>query len=105
LFPSPAPALIYTLSLHDALPSSSLPLFLLGGAGFLYLQLFVLPSTPIYQANDHWWFMQDAQRMLDGKVLYRDIFQCLFRAPWSSDRKSTRLNSSHVSISYAFYCL
>ena len=58
--------------------SASLPWFLLGGAGFLYLQLFVLPSTPIYQANDHWWFMQDARRMLDGEVLYRDIFQCLF---------------------------
>src|SRR5699024_12138765 len=27
------------------------------------------------------------------------------RAPSSSDRKSTRLNSSHVSISYAVFCL
>src|SRR5438874_9988716 len=25
--------------------------------------------------------------------------------PWSSDRKSTRLNSSHVEISYAVFCL
>jgi len=58
--------------------SASLPLFLLGGAGFLYLQLFVLPSTPIYQANDQWMFMQDSRRMLDGEVLYRDIFQFVF---------------------------
>src|SRR5690554_7657366 len=26
-------------------------------------------------------------------------------AHWSSDRKSTRLNSSHVRISYAVFCL
>src|SRR5207249_11964826 len=26
-------------------------------------------------------------------------------ATWSRDRKSTRLNSSHVSISYAVFCL
>src|SRR5439155_8221715 len=25
--------------------------------------------------------------------------------PWSRDRKSTRLNSSHVAISYAVFCL
>src|SRR5690554_7068645 len=27
------------------------------------------------------------------------------RSQWSSDRKSTRLNSSHVRISYAVFCL
>src|SRR5438067_12601293 len=27
------------------------------------------------------------------------------RGSWRSDRKSTRLNSSHVSISYAVFCL
>src|SRR5207249_6356289 len=27
------------------------------------------------------------------------------RLPWTEDRKSTRLNSSHVSISYAVFCL
>src|SRR2546430_3549961 len=27
------------------------------------------------------------------------------RLPWSSDRKSTRLNSSHSQISYAVFCL
>src|SRR3712207_8764329 len=26
-------------------------------------------------------------------------------APWSQDRKSTRLNSSHANISYAVFCL
>jgi hypothetical protein len=50
-------------------------LFLFGGAGFLYLQLFVWPATPIFQAGDEWMFMQDSRRMLEGEVLYRDIFQ------------------------------
>src|SRR5256885_11825568 len=30
--------------------------------------------------------------------------RCLFR-PWGLDRKSTRLNSSHLVISYAVFCL
>src|SRR5204863_3331109 len=29
----------------------------------------------------------------------------LLRSSWSRDRKSTRLNSSHVEISYAVFCL
>src|SRR5699024_12749941 len=29
----------------------------------------------------------------------------LSRPPWRTDRKSTRLNSSHVSRSYAVYCV
>src|SRR5699024_12328969 len=32
----------------------------------------------------------------DGEMVYRDVLV---------DRKSTRLNSSHVSISYAVFCL
>src|SRR5699024_11905415 len=34
--------------------------------------------------------------------LYFEFFSC---NPISEDRKSTRLNSSHVSISYAVFCL
>src|SRR5437660_7429287 len=47
------------------------------------------------------------------------IFRCIYLAPWPQgiyvlhcfqkktrkDRKSTRLNSSHVAISYAVFCL
>src|SRR6266508_6427569 len=36
-------------------------------------------------------------------------WRCWYRpwspSPWRSDRKSTRLNSSHVAISYAVFCL
>jgi hypothetical protein len=52
--------------------------FLLGGAAFLYLQLFVLPCTPIFLSQDHWIPLQDAREMLEGRVLYRDIFQLTF---------------------------
>jgi len=60
------------------LSSRSLFLFLVGGAIFLYLQLFRFPWTPIFIVQDHWIFLQDAREMLDGRVLYRNIFQFTF---------------------------
>src|SRR5690625_5420680 len=39
----------------------------------------------------------------DGEVLKEQLIASSFS--WDSDRKSTRLNSSHVDISYAVYCL
>src|SRR5437868_8074349 len=36
----------------------------------------------------------------EGVVRHKEV-----RAPFDGDRKSTRLNSSHVSISYAVFCL
>src|SRR6266540_6880794 len=91
---------IYTLSLHDALP---------------------IPPAPaprrVYDslARGHDWRVgvplkvgrsprrarpmidrSDARRSPGGPHLH----------PWSSrDRKSTRLNSSHITISYAVFCL
>src|SRR6266568_8597185 len=63
---------IYTLSLHDALPSCI--------------------------ARSRSWWTRTAARP-------RTALPCV-RAPLSSaDRKSTRLNSSHSSISYAVFCL
>src|SRR5690625_8002085 len=63
---------IYTLSLHDALPISA--------------------RRPLDRGN--------SRTALDGgRVDRRD-------AKWGrGDRKSTRLNSSHVAISYAVFCL
>ena len=40
-------------------------------------------------------FMEDAEKADSNK----------YSITWKSDRKSTRLNSSHVSISYAVFCL
>src|SRR5438874_9910417 len=72
------PSLIYTLSLHDALPISC-----------------VVPA-----AN----FNGKAIRTVEGHAKNGEL-SVLQKARRSSDRKSTRLNSSHVEISYAVFCL
>src|SRR5437868_9013986 len=74
-FNDPATTEIYTLSLHDALP------ILLGIVSLIFWSLIVVISIKyailIMRADNH----------------------------GEGDRKSTRLNSSHVSISYAVFCL
>src|SRR5438874_3239404 len=66
---------IYTLSLHDALPISLRAMY---------------------------WGLDRFQR---SRSLHR--FKEKFGPRWEdrTDRKSTRLNSSHVEISYAVFCL
>src|SRR5207249_11189667 len=84
-FTDTAPTDIYTLSLHDALP---------------IFRLF-RPQKHVERLN------RTAERMciptLDPEMVLKS---------WTTlvdvdqrDRKSTRLNSSHVSISYAVFCL
>src|SRR5438477_9181229 len=74
-FNATPPTQIYTLSLHDALP------------------ICVLEDAEL-----------SAQRRL-GRC--RVAFPIAAAQGWSGgrDRKSTRLNSSHMSISYAVFCL
>src|SRR5690606_40093696 len=43
--------------------------------------------------------IDDLHSKIRGKVL-RDILECVVYPAWNIDRKSTRLNSSHVKISY-----
>src|SRR5437899_4233984 len=47
--------------------------------------------------------------VIDGLRFARNQFphsvQCVNEAPFDLDRKSTRLNSSHLGISYAVFCL
>src|SRR5690349_22354622 len=69
---------IYTLSLHDALPIS--------------------------QADDLVDRVREAFRRLIRQAVYQ-IHIDAFEAQPARDRKSTRLNSSHVEISYAVFCL
>src|SRR5438477_10298031 len=69
---------IYTLSLHDALPISHI-----GPAMFSNLSAQDRFSNHLHRFRGH---------KLNGPV------QLI-------DRKSTRLNSSHMSISYAVFCL
>src|SRR5699024_12208294 len=90
LFPFPSRALfflheaaatvIYTLSLHDALPIC------------------------ICHLCSSW----NSRNSFNGRSLFRRNVKCwknLLYYDSCQDRKSTRLNSSHVSISYAVFCL
>src|SRR5690349_24944013 len=71
---------IYTLSLHDALPIFSPSILWMGGSSASIWPL-AIPSE-----------MRAWLRRYAG-------------VPCCGDRKSTRLNSSHVEISYAVFCL
>src|SRR5699024_11754914 len=89
--PPPPPPALYTLSLHDALPiwrrfgirPSS---FALIGTGRRFAVL--------KQVNSQKYLKHSGETPVDTND-----------AGASEDRKSTRLNSSHVSISYAVFCL
>src|SRR5947209_12443182 len=74
---------VYTLSLHDALPISKRDKAARAGDGLPEV-LRVDPSRP---------------------ALDRKQQQTPAPGPYSRDRKSTRLNSSHANISYAVFCL
>lgn len=56
--------------------SAAVPLVV---AGYLYLNLFLLPGTPILLNGDQVFFWMDGQRILAGELPYRDFFQ--FTAP------------------------
>src|SRR5690349_23895020 len=75
---APSPQ-VFTLSLHDALP------------------IYVMTGAPDRMLRRLEWRVV---RRLDGRVQgsYRTVFR-------GTDRKSTRLNSSHVEISYAVFRL
>src|SRR5437899_11091401 len=75
-FHDPPTTDIYTLSLHDALPIS----------------IMVLP--------------RDGLRDAEGNpVRYERAYYIGEQDFYVADRKSTRLNSSHLGISYAVFCL
>src|SRR5207249_9810446 len=92
-FTDPAPTQLYTLSLHDALPISPTmeanirPIPLLGGLLCLAVSA-AMAQDPVKVDPTHY------------KVEFENAQVRVLR-----DRKSTRLNSSHVSISYAVFCL
>src|SRR3712207_8793694 len=84
---------IYTLSLHDALPIFN----------FYWYE----HPMPEYRVSAY----EKLCRELDIPILAPEIAagSLYTRADWirrqASDRKSTRLNSSHANISYAVFCL
>ncbi|MGD0155213.1 MAG: hypothetical protein ABSB50_03890 [Terracidiphilus sp.] len=46
-----------------------------GAALFFYLHLFRFPAVPIWHDGDQAIYLEHAERMLGGAVLYRDLFQ------------------------------
>src|SRR5690606_41563967 len=95
-FTAPAPTEIYTLSLHDALPISELQA-LIGRSEILNLGLAGPVVYPTSSVRKVW-----SPDTGDGYKLPLHVrITNLVR----EDRKSTRLNSSHVKISYAVFCL
>src|SRR5437868_9200683 len=77
----------YTLSLHDALP--------ICGPAPLRARLYSVERRQHQRAPRRRPSAHDAEERLQGLHDRRN----------DGDRKSTRLNSSHVSISYAVFCL
>src|SRR5690625_6429636 len=85
---------IYSLSLHDALPISQR----------------VAPAVAVHKADR----LVAASKSGGQKLIARPVVE-LFGVDFMpsggpypallADRKSTRLNSSHVAISYAVFCL
>src|SRR5690606_39383874 len=97
----PTPA-IYTLSLHDALPISEyLPASEPDGlARVVFAHGFF--ASALHEIA-HWCIAGDYRRTLHD---YGYWYCPDGRTPVTIvDRKSTRLNSSHVKISYAVFCL
>src|SRR5438045_7920091 len=91
---APAPPVLHTRSLHDALPICRAPLTLRGhplpDMGFsACLQL--LPTECIISSK--------SRHRSTQMPTTTDVTKTL------KDRKSTRLNSSHLGISYAVFCL
>src|SRR5690349_24017772 len=95
-----APPVTYTLSLHDALPILISAVGLIDG-GVRWRQRVPRAAGHIV-VTDHWVYA-----LSTGAMLYElDRKTGQPRSAWGlGDRKSTRLNSSHVEISYAVFCL
>src|SRR5690606_41757420 len=102
-FPVTPATRVSTLSLHDALPI----LFFFSAETACLTRLTdrdaAMAVTPLFHGNAQ--FMSAYPALLSGA---RFVLRSRFSASrWIDqiDRKSTRLNSSHVKISYAVFCL
>src|SRR5690606_39594069 len=95
LLRTPPSAQIHTLSLHDALPISPVR-----GVGH---HLAAAGSPPALVARGR----RDGGEELQLSVGHFGQAAALKSSAFTAtrDRKSTRLNSSHVKISYAVFCL
>src|SRR5690606_42129177 len=100
----PPSSIFYTFSLHDALPifagtngkgsTSHLLASILASAGY---------KTGLY-TSPHLVDFRERIR-INGAMIPKENVIDFVNQHRSLDRKSTRLNSSHVKISYAVFCL
>src|SRR5699024_11296089 len=94
-------SVIYTLSLHDALPIFLFifPLIRISCNSWLTSRV-TIPSNGILLHLSRYYSIKITSR---AYILYKHKNRWGYSS--EIDRKSTRLNSSHVSISYAVFCL
>src|SRR5699024_9226373 len=67
------------------------------------LGLTAMSEIPLWQFETHHYQIQEKRKI--SYQMWREMVFSNFNRPSIIDRKSTRLNSSHVSISYAVFCL
>src|SRR5690606_42161382 len=100
-FASFAPSTIfYHHSLHDALPISTFAPLALPAQTIEDVSVLELTAVPV-PLNSY--RLLAMTRDEDGFIWTGSIHRTIHR--YDPDRKSTRLNSSHVKISYAVFCL
>src|SRR5262245_63790027 len=92
-FNDPPPTEIYTLSLHDALPISMAAFLEASGAPTATKA----GRAPLAALRAQLHALADAFAAPTGRSVAAMVA--------AADRKSTRLNSSHLGISYAVFCL
>src|SRR5690606_42019791 len=102
LLAAAAPPDIHTLSLHDALPISPTAAPAATAAPPLPLLLGLL--APVLGGRGLGGRLH-ARGLVGRGGDDRALLGLLPATPAQQDRKSTRLNSSHVKISYAVFCL
>src|SRR5207249_6319857 len=94
---APSTTWIYTLSLHDALP------ILIAGPRHVTVAREEQGSTTVLRASHDGY--ADIFNVIHERILMLTADGREHEYALVEDRKSTRLNSSHVSISYAVFCL
>src|SRR5699024_11830329 len=100
-----APTLLYSVSLHDALPISGWTVVLCSQVLRRAVRLTArcdVPGVDLVLVSPN---LQLIQNLFKSRAKMGHGRRSSCSGPVRTDRKSTRLNSSHVSISYAVFCL
>src|SRR5690606_42075747 len=92
---------IHTLSLHDALPICSMA----GWWGAWRRTSTILSSCSSPVSGGVTTVTKASRRTAISNRMTNRCAVCEGERSWEIDRKSTRLNSSHVKTSYAVFCL